>query len=67
MRELVPKGGFGEFVHGKRICSNSGKTFTLVTKHSKEFRERVRAAQQQRTRVATSDGYVLTWTHGREK
>lgn len=31
------------------------------------FRERVRAAQQQRTRVATSDGYVLTWTHGREK
>lgn len=31
-----------------------------------KFRERVRATQKQRALVADSDGYVLTWTHGKE-
>lgn len=36
MKDIEPDVSTGEFMHGKRICSNSGKFFTLAPEHSKE-------------------------------
>lgn len=37
MNDIEPYTGHGEFMHGKRICSNSGKVFSLAPEHSKEI------------------------------
>lgn len=36
MRDNEDFGGYGEFFHKKRICSNSGKFFSLAPQHAKE-------------------------------
>jgi hypothetical protein len=49
MSDIEPDFGNGEFMHAsRRICSNSGKFFTLAPEHAKEVvpfeRKRVRRA-----------------------
>jgi hypothetical protein len=36
MHDYEPDAGYGEFGHDRRVCSNSGKLFTLAPEHSKE-------------------------------
>jgi formylmethanofuran dehydrogenase subunit B len=46
MDDIEPHTGFGEFLHSKRICSNSGKRFSLSPKDQHEVsvfeRKRIR-------------------------
>jgi hypothetical protein len=36
MSDYEPDAGYGEFGHDRRVCSNSGKLFSLAPEHSKE-------------------------------
>jgi hypothetical protein len=36
MHDYEPDAGHGEFVHDRRVCSNSGKVFSLAPKDAKE-------------------------------
>jgi hypothetical protein len=36
MRDVEEFAGYGEFWHDRRVCSNSGKVFSLAPEHSKE-------------------------------